>query len=63
MRELSAAAWELVARNPGAPRASYRSMLDWKEKWLDGGAFPYTPSIEDVLGTNLRAPGFPARLT
>ena len=48
---VSAAAWELVARNPGAPRASYRSMLDWKEKWLDGGAFPYTPSIADVLGT------------
>ena len=48
---VSAAAWELIAKNPGAPRASYRSMLDWKEKWLDGGAFPYTPSIADVQGT------------
>jgi pyridoxamine--pyruvate transaminase len=26
-------------------------MLDWKEKWVDGGSFPYTPSIADVLGT------------
>jgi pyridoxamine--pyruvate transaminase len=43
--------WELVARNPGAPRASYRSLLDWKEKWVDGGTFPYTPSIADILGT------------
>jgi pyridoxamine--pyruvate transaminase len=48
---VSPRAWELVARNDGAPRASFRSMLDWKEKWLTGGDFPYTPSVADVNGT------------
>jgi len=47
---VSPAAWALVGRNPKAPRASFLSMLDWKEKWIDGDAFPYTPSIADVHG-------------
>ena len=50
MVSVSARAWEAIAANPGAPRASYLSLLDWKEKWLEGGAFPYTPSVSDMHG-------------
>jgi pyridoxamine--pyruvate transaminase len=25
-------------------------MLDWKEQWLDGGKFPFTPSVVDLHG-------------
>ncbi|MGO1538849.1 MAG: pyridoxal-phosphate-dependent aminotransferase family protein [Leucobacter sp.] len=47
---VSPAAWERMDSNPDAPRASYISLLDWKEKWLEGGAFPFTPSVSDVHG-------------
>jgi pyridoxamine--pyruvate transaminase len=47
---VSARAWGLIARNERAPRASFRSILDWKDKWVDGDDFPYTPSIADVNG-------------
>lgn len=47
---MSAAAWEAIGRNELAPRSSYLSLLDWKEKWLEGGAFPYTPSVSDMHG-------------
>ncbi len=47
---VSAAAWEAIGRNELAPRSSYLSLLDWKEKWLEGGAFPYTPSVSDMHG-------------
>ncbi|MFI6283835.1 pyridoxal-phosphate-dependent aminotransferase family protein [Streptomyces sp. NPDC051018] len=30
-------AWERFAANPAAPRRSYLSLLDWKERWIDGG--------------------------
>lgn len=50
MVSVSAAAWERIEGNPDAPRASYLSLLDWKEKWLEGGAFPFTPSVSDVHG-------------
>lgn len=43
-------AWEVIDRNPNAPRASFLSLLDWKTKWLGEGAFPYTPSISDMHG-------------
>jgi pyridoxamine--pyruvate transaminase len=43
-------AWERIRSNPTAPRASFLSMLDWKEKWLDGGVFPFTPSVVDMHG-------------
>jgi pyridoxamine---pyruvate transaminase len=45
-------AWDAIRDNPGAPRGSFLSLLDWKERWIDGGrtAFPYTPSIVDVAG-------------
>jgi pyridoxamine---pyruvate transaminase len=44
------AAWERIRANPAAPRASFLSMLDWKEKWIDGGVFPFTPSVVDMHG-------------
>jgi pyridoxamine--pyruvate transaminase len=47
---VSDAAWERIAANPGAPRASFVSMLDWKEQWLEGDRFPFTPSVADVRG-------------
>jgi pyridoxamine---pyruvate transaminase len=47
---VSADAWAAIERNPAAPRASFLSLLDWKEQWLDGGKFPYTPSVSDVQG-------------
>lgn len=50
MMSVSPAAWDRIENNPAAPRASYVSLLDWKEKWLDGGVFPYTPSVSDVHG-------------
>ena len=50
MLTVSPQAWDLIARNPEAPRGSYLSLLDWKERWIDGGHFPFTPSISDVRG-------------
>src|SRR5436305_3455769 len=47
---VSAAAWEAIRANPAAPRASFLSMLDWKEQWLQGGKFPFTPSVSDMHG-------------
>jgi len=43
-------AWSAIRDNPAAPRASFLSMLDWKEQWLEGGKFPFTPSVVDVHG-------------
>ncbi|HDH26788.1 MAG TPA: alanine--glyoxylate aminotransferase family protein [Actinobacteria bacterium] len=47
---ISQAAWDLIAKNPDAPRDSFLSILDWKDKWLEGNKFPYTPSVSDVSG-------------
>jgi pyridoxamine--pyruvate transaminase len=43
-------AWSAIAANPSAPRGSFLSMLDWKEQWLEGGKFPFTPSVVDLYG-------------
>jgi pyridoxamine--pyruvate transaminase len=50
LMSVSERAWERIGANPAAPRASYLSMLDWKEQWLEGGRFPFTPSVVDVQG-------------
>jgi pyridoxamine---pyruvate transaminase len=50
LMSVSERAWERIGSNPAAPRASYLSMLDWKEQWLEGGKFPFTPSVVDVQG-------------
>jgi pyridoxamine--pyruvate transaminase len=47
---VSEAAWQRIRDNPVAPRASFLSMLDWKEQWLEAGKFPFTPSVVDVHG-------------
>ena len=47
---VSDAAWERIRANPSAPRASFLSMLDWKEQWIDGQKFPFTPSVSDLYG-------------
>ncbi len=52
MLTVSDAAWDAMRANPQAPRHSFLSLLDWKERWIDGGRehFPYTPSVCDVGG-------------
>ncbi len=47
---VSPQAWEAMLGNEHAPRSSYLSLIDWKTKWLEGGAFPYTPSVSDMHG-------------
>jgi pyridoxamine--pyruvate transaminase len=50
LMSVSDAAWDQIRANPDAPRASYLSMLDWKEKWIDGDRFPFTPSVSELYG-------------
>ncbi|PPL20075.1 pyridoxal-phosphate-dependent aminotransferase family protein [Microterricola pindariensis] len=47
---VSQRAWDAMYANPAAPRDSYLSLIDWKEKWLGGRRFPYTPSVSDING-------------
>jgi pyridoxamine--pyruvate transaminase len=47
---VSPQAWAAIESNPAAPRASYLSMLDWREQWHGEGRFPYTPSVSDLHG-------------
>ncbi|WP_415954169.1 pyridoxal-phosphate-dependent aminotransferase family protein [Streptomyces sp. KLOTTS4A1] len=48
---VSERAWQRFAENPRAPRRSYLSLLDWKERWLDGGrkALPHAPAQLEML--------------
>ena len=48
---VSERAWARMAANPGAPRGSYLSLLDWKQRWLDGGrgALPHAPAQLEML--------------
>ena len=43
-------AWTAIRANSAAPRASFLSMLDWKDQWIDGEKFPFTPSVVDLYG-------------
>jgi pyridoxamine---pyruvate transaminase len=52
---VSEAAWERIRANPAAPRGSFLSMLDWKEQWIDGDKFPFTPSVSDLNGVEAAA--------
>jgi pyridoxamine---pyruvate transaminase len=47
---VSEQAWAAIERNPAAPRASFLSLLDWREQWHGHGHFPYTPSVCDIHG-------------
>lgn len=48
---VSERAWTRMAANPQAPRHSYLSLLDWKERWIDGGrkALPHAPAQLEML--------------
>ncbi|KNB49547.1 pyridoxal-phosphate-dependent aminotransferase family protein [Streptomyces caatingaensis] len=48
---VSARAWERIAANEAAPRRSYLSLLDWKERWIDGGraVLPHAPAQLEML--------------
>ncbi|MEW1644756.1 aminotransferase class V-fold PLP-dependent enzyme [Streptomyces sp. NPDC091219] len=48
---VSERAWARMAANPGAPRRSYLSLLDWKDRWTDAGrtALPHAPAQLEML--------------
>ncbi|MFD9004020.1 pyridoxal-phosphate-dependent aminotransferase family protein [Streptomyces sp. NPDC059582] len=48
---VSERAWARMAANPRAPRRSYLSLLDWKERWADGGrkALLHAPAQLEML--------------
>ncbi|MFE9683851.1 pyridoxal-phosphate-dependent aminotransferase family protein [Streptomyces sp. NPDC006285] len=49
---VSERAWARMAANPNAPRRSYLSLLDWKERWIDAGrtALLHAPAQLEMLG-------------
>jgi pyridoxamine---pyruvate transaminase len=49
---VSDAAWELFRSVQKPNRYSYFSILDWKEIWLEKGAWPYTTSTMEVVALN-----------
>ncbi|MDO0928302.1 aminotransferase class V-fold PLP-dependent enzyme [Streptomyces sp. TG1A-8] len=48
---VSERAWARMTANPHAPRRSYLSLLDWKERWIDGGrkALLHAPAQLEML--------------
>lgn len=48
---VSERAWQRMAANPAAPRRSYLSLLDWKDRWIDTGrrALPHAPAQLEML--------------
>ncbi|GGW73326.1 aspartate aminotransferase [Streptomyces lucensis JCM 4490] len=48
---VSERAWARMAANPNAPRRSYLSLLDWKERWTDAGrkVLPHAPAQLEML--------------
>ncbi|WP_306956153.1 alanine--glyoxylate aminotransferase family protein [Streptomyces sp. B4I13] len=48
---VSERAWTRMSANPQAPRRSYLSLLDWKQRWIDGGrtALPHAPAQLEML--------------
>lgn len=50
LMSISDRAWGVIESNPAAPRASFLSLLDWRECWFGEGRFPYTPSVVDLHG-------------
>ncbi len=47
---VSPQAWAAIERNPAAPRDSFLSLLDWRDRWHGSGRFPYTPSVSGIYG-------------
>jgi pyridoxamine--pyruvate transaminase len=52
---ISEQAWAMIDANPGAPRGSFLSILDWREQWHGQGRFPFTPSVSDLNGVDKAA--------
>jgi aspartate aminotransferase-like enzyme len=48
---ISERGWQAMRDNPAAPRGSFASLLDWKERWIDAGRkqIPGTPSVVEML--------------
>ncbi len=48
---VSERAWARMTANPRAPRRSYLSLLDWKERWIDSGrrALLHAPAQLEML--------------
>jgi aspartate aminotransferase-like enzyme len=48
---ISERGWQAMRDNPSAPRGSFVSLLDWKERWIDAGReqIPGTPSAVEML--------------
>jgi aspartate aminotransferase-like enzyme len=48
---VSERAWQAMRDNPSAPRGSFVSLLDWKDRWIDAGRvqIPGTPSVVEML--------------
>ncbi|MEV0409282.1 aminotransferase class V-fold PLP-dependent enzyme [Streptomyces sp. NPDC050448] len=64
---VSERAWARFAENPAAPRGSYLSLLDWKDRWIDGGrkALLHAPAQLEMLALEacldrITAEGLPA---
>ena len=47
---VSPQAWAAIEGNPLAPRDSFLSLLDWRDRWHGHGRFPHTPSVSDIYG-------------
>lgn len=48
LMSISPAAWEAMEHHPKPLRGSFLSILDWKDAWLEGNRFPYTPSVSEM---------------
>jgi pyridoxamine--pyruvate transaminase len=48
LMSISSAAWEAMEKHPTPLRGSFLSILDWKDAWLVGNRFPYTPSVSEM---------------
>ncbi len=46
---ISPDAWAKMEKS-SAPANSYMSFTDWKSKWIENSAFPYTPSVSLLYG-------------
>ncbi|WP_053759638.1 MULTISPECIES: pyridoxal-phosphate-dependent aminotransferase family protein [Streptomyces] len=64
---VSERAWARMAANPNAPRRSYLSLLDWKDRWTDAGrtALLHAPAQLEMLALEacverIEAEGLPA---
>ncbi|AUG80233.1 aspartate aminotransferase [Kitasatospora sp. MMS16-BH015] len=64
---VSPRAWARITANPAAPRRSYLSLLDWKERWTDAGrtVLPHAPAQLEMLALGacldrIAAEGLPA---